>query len=81
MAEVGSAFSPSDAPASVRTPDEAVAGVGGVAEGGQVGQSRWAEAASPGDATSVAGVLPAAKDGETNNEGGDASSMPTTAPQ
>lgn len=89
-AEVGSAFSPSDAPASVRSPADALAGSGAATEpkrgrddtgGTQVGESRWAAAARPGDASSPAGTLPAAKDGETNNEGSDAGSMPTTAPQ
>ena len=80
--QVGSAFSPSDAPASVRYPDEAAAGVGGVAEGGQVGESRWADASPrPGDETSVAGVLPSAKDGSTNNEASDTATTPTIAPQ
>lgn len=81
-AEVGSAFSPSDAPSSVRYPDEAVAGVGGIDEGWQVGESRSAEASPrPGDEVSVAGVMPSAKDGSTNNEGTETGSMPTVAPQ
>ena len=74
-AQVGSAFSPGDAPASVRTPSDAIAPGGDVA-----GESRWAEAApKPGDLTSPAGTLPAAKDGETNNEGG--TSGPPIPPQ
>ena len=81
-AQVGSAFSPSDAPASVRSPSDAAAGSGAVVEGGAAGESRWAAAApKPGDLTSAAGTLPAAKDGETNNQGGGKGSMPTTAPQ
>jgi len=73
-AEVGSAFSPSDAPASVRSPADAVAG------SGAVGESKWAEAApAPGDLTSPAGTLPAAKDGETTSSG--EQGMPPVAPQ
>ena len=80
--QVGSAFSPSDAPASVRSPSDAAAGSGAVGEGGAAGESSWAAAApKPGDVTSLAGTLPAAKDGETNNQGGGKGSMPTTAPQ
>ena len=84
-AQVGSAFSPSDAPASVRYPADAVAGIGGAGEGGQLGQSRWAEAGDasrprPGDPTSLAGELPATRDeDQTVNEG--TGTPPTVAPQ
>lgn len=76
-AEVGSAFAPSDAPASVRSPADAVAGEGAST------QSRWAEAApSPGDLSSPAGTLPAAKEGETNApDGSRRRSTPPSAPQ
>ena len=80
-AQVGSAFSPSDAPASVRSPSDAVTG-GGATGTGTAGESRWAEAApKPGDLTSTAGTLPAAKDGEADSGTGAKDAMPTTAPQ
>lgn len=66
-AEIGSAFSPADAPASVRSPAAAAAGTDAVTLGQRAGESRWAEAARPGDSTSPAGTLPAAKEGETTN--------------
>ena len=73
--QVGSAFSPSDAPSSVRSPSDAMAGSGAVSE------SRSDEAApSPGDVSSPAGTLPAAKDGEPTNQGS-TGTPPPVAPQ
>lgn len=43
-AKVGSAFSPSDAPQSVRTPRDAAAGTAVVAESAEIGGSDWAQA-------------------------------------
>ena len=75
-AEVGSAFSPSDAPSSVRSPSDAIE-----QGGGKVGQSRWAEAAPrPGDLSGPAGTLPAAKDGEPADQEG-TGTPPPVAPQ
>lgn len=78
--EVGSAFSPSDAPASVRAPEDAMAGSGAVGGGGQMGESRWAEAAKPGDVSSAAGTLPAAKESEAGDRGG-TGSAPLVTPK
>ena len=79
--QVGSAFSPSDAPASVRSPDDAAAGAGAVTGGGAAGESRWAEAApKPGDDASPGGVLPPAKE-QTGDTSGTSGAMPSTAPQ
>ncbi len=79
--QVGSAFSPSDAPESVRSPEDAAAGAGAVTGGGAAGESRWAEAApKPGDVASPGGVLTPAKD-QTSGTSGTSGSMPPTAPQ
>ncbi|MDQ3780792.1 MAG: hypothetical protein M3354_09650, partial [Chloroflexota bacterium] len=43
-AKVGSAFSPSDAPRSVRTPRDAAAGTATVAESAEIDGSDWAQA-------------------------------------
>ena len=79
-AQVGSAFSPSDAPAGVRgatdatTPMTSGAGATGTS-------SLGSDAPSPGDATSLAGTMPSAKDGETDIQRGPKDAPPTSAPQ
>ena len=61
-AEIGSGYTPGDAPTSVRAPSDAVAGSGGATTG----------PVSPavGEDSSLAGTLPAAKDGETEVQAG-----------
>jgi len=84
-AQVGSEVSPSDAPASVRSPGDAAAGSGAVTDGGAAGQSRWAEAAppKPGAVSGPAGTLPAAKDAQPDGQGGNRGGpdSPPLAPQ
>lgn len=86
-AQVGSAFSPSDAPASVRSPEDALAGSGAVTEpkwgrddtGGAAAGPDRDDAASPGDVSSPGGTLAAARDDESPPR--DAGSGPSVAPQ
>ena len=74
-AQVGSAFSPSDAPESVRSPSDAVAGSGAV-DDAKAGGDR----PRPGDASSPGGTLAAEKDGQVDVEG-EGHGLPPVAPQ
>lgn len=61
-ADIGSAFTPSDMPSSMRSPSDATNPPQTAAA---AGESSWAAAApTPGTAQSLGGTLPAAKDGE-----------------
>lgn len=74
-AEVGSAFSPNDMPASVRSPSDATAPPS--ASDLPAGQSTWAAASpAPGEAQGLGGTLPAAKDVEINRGAGSGAAPP-----
>ena len=77
-AEVGSAFTPSDMPPSMRSPSDATRPPQADAPGAPAGASSWASASpAPGNAQSLAGTLPAAKDGETNRDAEGSQAPPT----
>ena len=75
-AEVGSAFAPSDAPASVRAPEDAAAGTASVAESGEIGVSAWAEAGADSGEANEAAQSRQSEDGDESSTTPDRAAEP-----